>query len=126
MDKKQMDVMMIQAAGAKAKAAMTLGIKATWRMEDHIAAATQVMCEVVKDGVEPAEVRAAIEATYNHSAFAQRLEKKFKDVGHFQRSAKVGKEGSTEDLMANIAKEIAEQERKAKEAADAPEAAGAA
>lgn len=110
MDKQVIEQMFAQAVKAKVEKSTALGTKATWGMSDHLDVAAKVLVKAVGfEGDEAetvkftAEVREAVQATYNHSAFAQRLEKAFKNTGHFQRDRKGPQ--SVDDILAQLAKD---------------------
>lgn len=109
MDEKKINSIMAKHVKAKLDGAMALDMKATWRTEDHLRAMTEVLCECVKDAVEPEEVLQVVKATYNVSQFQQKLERDFKatGTGHFQRSAKPGTEKDVGDLIVALARETA-------------------
>ncbi len=110
MEKSQIEAMFAQGLKAKMDKAVALGIKATWLMEDHLDVATRViMAEaglVDNDGEATVynSLRDVVQATYNHSAFAQRIEKAFKTTGHFQRAEK--KPAQLSDVFAQLAKQV--------------------
>jgi hypothetical protein len=105
MDKKQIEAMFAEAVKARVEKSTALGTKATWSMEDHLNVATKVVMKAV--GIDPEDkevydmLRGVVQATYNHSAFAQRLEKAFEKTGHFQRDRKAPK--TVDDAIAQLA-----------------------
>jgi len=105
MDNAMIEKFFAEAVKAKVDKSNSLGTKATWSMSDHLDVAAKVICEAVKDEVDYANVRAVVQATYNHSAFAQRLEKSFKAFGHFQREKKT--EQTVDSWLDRLAKETA-------------------
>ncbi len=110
MDKSQIEAMFADALKAKVEKSVALGMKATWKMEDHLDVATKVIMKAA--GIEDSdgehtifnEMRDVVQATYNHSAFSQRLEKAFKSSGHFQRDTK--QPAQLSDVFAQLAKQV--------------------
>lgn len=105
MDKKVIEAMFAEAVKARVEKSVALGTKATWSMEDHLNVATRIIMKEVGIDPQDAEVfgslREVVQATYNHSAFAQRLEKAFEKTGHFQREGR--KPRSVDDALAALA-----------------------
>jgi hypothetical protein len=83
-----------------------MGTKASWTMEDQLDVAAQAVCEAVADEVEPEKVKQVLKWGYNQSATAQKLERAFAKMGHFQREPRKGKE-TVVDYMDRIAAELA-------------------
>lgn len=108
MDKAQIDSMFAAAVKARVEKSTALGTKASWSMSDHLDVATRVVMKEVGIDENDAEVfgslREVVQATYNHSAFAQRLEKAFAGTGHFQRDARSPK--TVDDVLKNLAAEL--------------------
>lgn len=97
--------MFMQAVKAKVAHSTSLGSKASWTMKDHLDVAAKVIVAVVEDEVDLQQIRDAVQKTYNHSAFAQKLEKAFKQFGHFQRDSR--KVETFDDVWAKLAQESA-------------------
>jgi hypothetical protein len=116
MDKNQIEAMFAQAVKERMEKSIALGTKATWGMSDHLDVATKVI--MAEAGITDAEgestafnaMRDVVQATYNHSAFAQRLEKAFGKTGHFQRDRKAPAQLS--DVFAQLAAQVGEGEKK--------------
>lgn len=77
----------VARVASKVKNADALGTKTTWTTEDHLRSVAEVLAEIdIPDGTNPADAfHAVLSDTYNVSAFAQYLEKKFAGTGHFVR-----------------------------------------
>lgn len=97
--------MFAAAVKAKVEHSTALGTKACWTMKDHLDVAAKVMEAVVSDEVDYEQIRSAMQKTYNHSAYAQKLEKAFAKFGHFQRDSRGPKE-SVDDVLGQLAKEL--------------------
>lgn len=107
MDKATIDGMFAQAVKAKVEKSTALGTKATWSMSDHLDVAARVLYKLTDSFVgeeeqDTAKVREVCQTVYNHSAFAQRLEKTFKATGHFQRDRKAS--ATVDDVLTQLAK----------------------
>lgn len=100
--------MFAEAVKAKVERSNALGTKATWSMSDHLDAAARIIAEAVKDEVDEAVIRDVVQKTYNHSAFAQKLEKAFEKFGHFQRESR-GKMPTLDGFLDTLARETAEK-----------------
>lgn len=74
-------------AAAKVQKANAYGLKTTWSQDDQHKAMAKCLAQAdVPPGADPEAVFFEIVAdTYNTSAFAQFLEKKFQGTGHFVR-----------------------------------------
>ncbi len=128
MDKNQVNALFVAQVKKQVAKATALGIKASWRMSDQLDVAAEAMYAVsgiTGENEEEKEktleqFRQACQLTYNHSAMAQKLEKEFKQWGHFQRSAKGNGEKTVDDVFANLAKELgAEKKEKSPEDVEA-------
>ena len=106
MEKSRIEAMFAEALKAKVEKSTALGTKATWSMGDHLDVAAQCIAEEagLTGEVAIAQLREVVQATYNHSAFAQRIEKAFAKTGHFQRDRKAPQELS--DVFAMLAKQV--------------------
>lgn len=106
MEKQKIEEMFSKAVAAKLARSKANGTIAQWTMSDHLDVATRVV--MVEVGIDEgdaevfASLREVVQATYNHSAFAQRLDKMFdvKDntAGHFRRERKEVKVAKTYGL----------------------------
>ncbi len=97
----------VALAVAKSKRSDGLGTKASWTTADHLSAMAGCLAQAdIPAGQEPEAVfKAVLEDTYNQSAFAQWLDKKFKMTGHFQRKPRA--EGQTvSELDAMLSAEL--------------------
>lgn len=92
---------------AKVKSAQELGIKASWRTQDHMLALAQAIEGKLAGDADLAKPTADIvdvlTECYNVSAFQQSLAKKFAATGHFQRTAEKGAKEKVDDLLAQFA-----------------------
>jgi hypothetical protein len=94
-------------AVAKVEKAKGMGSKTTWSTDDHLAAMAECLAKVdVPAGKDAAEVfESVLKETYNVSAFAQYLAKRYDGTGHFVRSEKkaVKADAFSDALSAQIA-----------------------
>jgi hypothetical protein len=109
MDKSTIEGMFAEAVKARVEKSTALGTKATWSMGDHLDVAAKVLYKLTDafEGDEEKDlgkVREVVQATYNHSAFAQRLEKAFEKTGHFQREKKTTR--TVDDVLTSLAKSL--------------------
>ena len=106
--KAQYEAVFTAAVIAKVKAAQEMGIKATWRTQDHLQALASV---IEADESEINSKKAAIfdilTECYNVSAFQQSLAKKFAATGHFQRTADKSAKEKVDDMLAQFAATLA-------------------
>lgn len=95
----------VAVAAGKVIKANGLGTKTTWTTEDHLKAMAQCLAEVdVPAGADPQAIfQDVLSDTYNVSAFAQYLAKKFEGTGHFVRSEKKAKTVNELDAMLDAA-----------------------
>lgn len=112
MTNEEIQKMQQDAVKAKVEKAVALGMKASWTMSDHLDLSARILEAAVQSHVEYDEIRDVVQKTYNHSAFAQKLEKAFEKFGHFQREGR-GTRIPVENFMEGLAKEIAAKEGQA-------------
>lgn len=101
--KTQHEAVFTAAVISKVKAAQEMGIKATWRTQDHLAALAEVIFAEMGSIADCDKIRDALTECYNVSAFQQSLAKKFAATGHFQRTAEKGAKEKVDDLLAQFA-----------------------
>ena len=89
---------------AKVKSSQELGIKASWRTQDHLSALADVIIAMEQSESETkACVLDVLSDCYNVSAFQQSLAKKFAATGHFQRTAERSAKDKVDDMIAQFA-----------------------
>lgn len=95
----------VTIAAGKVVKAKELGSHTTWTTEDHLKAMAQCLAEAdIPSGADPAAIyRDVLADTYNVSAFAQYLAKKFEGTGHFVRAEKKAKTVNELDAMLDAA-----------------------
>jgi hypothetical protein len=99
----------VGVAAAKVIKANALGSKTTWTTEDHLKACAESIANAVdpqwkeNDAELSERVRDVLADTYNVSAFAQYLAKKFEGTGHFVRAEKKAKTVNELDAMLDAA-----------------------
>jgi hypothetical protein len=98
--KAQYEAVFTAAVITKVKAAQEMGIHASWRTQDHLAALADAIagCNLEKAGIYD-----VLTECYNVSAFQQGLAKKFAATGHFQRTAVVPAKDQADALIAYAA-----------------------
>lgn len=106
--KAQYEAVFTAAVIAKVKAAQEMGIKATWRTQDHLAALADVVLDALPSEAEDwTKARGitydVLTECYNVSAFQQSLAKKFAAAGHFQRTAEKGAKEKVDDMLVQFA-----------------------
>ena len=109
MDNKKIEELFSAAVKAKVEKSTALGTKATWSNDDQMQVAAQALYKATEEfkGEEGPDVALLVEVckkTYNHSAFAQKLEKAFTGTGHFQREGK--KKVEYADYMSELRKSM--------------------
>jgi hypothetical protein len=98
--KAQYEAVFTAAVISKVKAAQEMGIHASWRTQDHLAALAETIIGV---GPEKPQIYDVLTECYNVSAFQQSLAKKFQATGHFQRTAEKGAKEKVDDMLAQFA-----------------------
>lgn len=96
----------VAIAAAKVAKANALGTKTTWTTEDHLRACAKAIATATDPEHDDAYVdmiQDVLADTYNVSAFAQYLEKKFEGTGHYVRTAKKAKTVNELDAMLDAA-----------------------
>ena len=108
--KAQYEAVFTAAVIAKVKAAQEMGIHASWRTQDHLAALADCITKMHVAALERQSGENEVGITldvltecYNVSAFQQSLAKKFAATGHFQRTAEKGAKEKVDDLLAQFA-----------------------
>ncbi len=94
----------------KVKVAQEMGIHASWRTQDHLAALADCITKMHVAALEQQNGEKEVGITldvltecYNVSAFQQRLAKTFAATGHFQRTAERSAKEKVDDLLTRIA-----------------------
>lgn len=105
--KAQYEAVFTAAVIAKVKAAQEMGIKASWRTQDHLAALADCITKMHVAALERQSGENEVGITldvltecYNVSAFQQSLAKKFAATGHFQRTAEKSTATKVDELVA--------------------------
>lgn len=96
----------VGVAAGKVIKANGLGTKTTWTTEDHLRAmakALAVATDPEHDEAYVTLIQDVLADTYNVSAFAQYLAKKFEGSGHFVRAEKKAKTVNELDAMLDAA-----------------------
>ncbi len=102
--KAQYETVFSNAVITKVKAAQEMGIKATWRTQDHLSALADAIQQAeASEGDRKAVVYDVLTDCYNVSAFQQSLAKKFAATGHFQRTADKSAKDKVDDMLAQFA-----------------------
>lgn len=106
--KAQYEAVFTAAVIAKVKAAQEMGIHASWRTQDHLAALAQVIADLSESTDIKAAIYDVLTECYNVSAFQQSLAKKFAATGHFQRAAEKSAKDKVDDMLAQFAATLAQ------------------
>ena len=101
--KAQYEAVFTAAVIAKVKTAQEMGIKATWRTQDHLNALAQAIVDLPESTDIKGQVYDCLTECYNVSAFQQSLAKKFAATGHFQRTADKSAKEKVDDMLAQFA-----------------------